>query len=194
MRKGGALSRSPGVFEQGHCQGWNSATVQAGEPMTVKKMDRAAERKPCRLSLLWMQGDTRSALVGVAACMLLCGCLPEQKDQIEKCRIDGKLAFIVSRQRWDESRTPAANYIHLCMEAAGYEWSWHGKFCQPTFDGSENSNPYCYRPKGAISKFLTDVEITQSGGFDDWTSEMWCSRMRSYTPEYCWTHGRWFPN
>jgi len=139
----------------------------------------------------------RAWLVGVAACMLLCGCLPGQKNQIEKCSIEGKLAFIASGKKWDEGTigiASAANYMHLCMEAAGYVWSWHGKFCQPRFDGGEISNPYCYRPKDSILNFLTDVEIATNGGFDDWSSEMWCSRMRSYTPQYCWDNGRWFPN
>jgi hypothetical protein len=127
------------------------------------------------------------------ACMALCGCLDEQKDQIEKCQMAGKLAFTASGKKWEEDiGNPSLRYLRLCMEAAGYEWNWRGKFCQPTIDGSENSNPYCYRPQGAISRFLIDIEIAKNGGFDEWPNEMWCQRMKSYTPEYCWKHGGWF--
>jgi hypothetical protein len=135
----------------------------------------------------------RAAFAVMVTCVALCGCLDDQKDQIARCRIDGKLAFTASGREWKEDiASPAVKYLNLCMETAGYEWSWRGKFCQPTFDGSENSNPYCYRSKGAISSFITDIEIAKNGGFDDWPDEIWCRRMRSYTPEYCWEHGGWF--
>jgi len=135
----------------------------------------------------------RRALVAVTACLLLYGCLDEQKTQIDKCRIEGQLAFTTAGRNWEDGNFRAASdYIYLCMGAAGYEWNWHGKFCEPKYDGSERANPYCYRPKGAIEDFLTDVEIAKNGGFSDWRSELWCKRMRTYTPGYCWNHGGWF--
>ena len=138
----------------------------------------------------------RKALAGVAIGVLLSGCLAEQKDQIEKCRIEGKeLALSVFGKDWKEDslNSSAQKYVMLCMKAREYEWSWHGNFCQPMFDGSEIFNPYCYRPQGAVLSFLTDVEIAKNGGFDDWFSQLWCKRMKSYTAEYCSKHG-WFPN
>ena len=79
--------------------------------------------------------------IGVLIVVLAHGRLDQQETQIQSCRGEGQLAFMVSGQKWDEDGVlkNGNRYILLCMNKNGYNFDFLGKNCQPLFNGGEMS-------------------------------------------------------
>jgi hypothetical protein len=89
----------------------------------------------------------------LTACLLLTGCLSDQKKTEAQCELDARRAypaenFFISTRTYD--------HLLLCMQAAGYERTFAKKGYCPTFVAYQ---PACYRPSEFLSGILFDLEM-----------------------------------
>jgi hypothetical protein len=87
----------------------------------------------------------------------LTGCLADQKRQLSQCTVDSLHTYPTDTN----GHTPydRGHLVNLCMEAAGYEFSYSDRLCRPGVYASEFTNTYCYRPVGWIGQLARRVEI-----------------------------------
>ena len=106
---------------------------------------------------------SRSLVVALVVSTPTVGCVPQTKQQIHAgCRLEAEKRYpgvyrdisIVERQARDTT-------THLCMRAAGYEWTGGEPLCTPHYAGFPWAD--CYRAT-SISARLSDAVHSFIGG------------------------------
>ena len=98
----------------------------------------------------------------VSLAIPLGACLEDQEIQIAKCRMEARTA--APEDPLDTQLIPKhAQFIHLCMEAAGYAPDVGPDYCKPGYPTLWH-NPYCYRPLGKVAYALFKIEMLLRDG------------------------------
>ena len=89
--------------------------------------------------------------------LVLAACFADQKQQLAKCQIEGQKAYPGPTLPVSDE---VSRYIVLCMQAAGYDLNLTHKACPvPRPNPPFTTDPYCYRPSGAIVRLFFNLEV-----------------------------------